>query len=84
MRKDKTQRIKSLADAVIMIDIMPAVKTHLGDIDMLDKDANCIQNVGKDWVYLGTLEDLTDQEFDQVFASAQDYAKRLCESFCHR
>ena len=84
MRKDKTQRIKFLADAAIIIDILPAVKTHLGEIDMLDKDANCIQNVGKDWVYLGTLEDLTDQEFDQVFASAQDYAKRLCESFCHR
>lgn len=80
-RKEQEQKLKDFAQEGVIIEFNPAVKTHIGEIDMLDRNANCIQALDKEWIFLGTLADLTDEEFYKVFSSAQKFAERLTKQF---
>lgn len=76
-RAEMEEKVKTFASSAIFVNIVPNINTHLGNISMLDANASCIENVLGDWVIVGNLSDLTDEEFDKVFHSTREYAKFL-------
>lgn len=83
-RKENTELIRNYAEIIGIVDITPHLNTHLGRVTMLDGDSNLIEEVGHDWFIQGTLEQLTDQEFDQVFSAVQDNASKVLATFSSR
>ncbi len=73
----KENLIKDYAEVAVIIDITPHIHTHLGTITMLDRDASLIQEVGKDWCIQGTLQQLTDEEFDQIYSAVRADARKV-------
>ena len=47
---------------------------------MLDKNSALIEEIGTDWCTIGHLQDLTDEEFNQLFTAVQAYANKLMTS----
>jgi hypothetical protein len=83
-RAEKETLIKDYADVAAIVDIYPKVNTHLGRVTMLDKDATLIEEVAGDWFIQGTLQQLTDEEFDQIFSAVQRDAEKVLSSFCSK
>jgi hypothetical protein len=83
-RAAKETLIKDYADVAAIVDIYPKVNTHLGRVTMLDKEATLIEEVAGDWVIKGTLQQLTDQEFDQIFTAVQRDAQKVLAYFCSK
>lgn len=83
-RKENTELIRNYAEIIGIVDITPHLNTHLGKVTMLDGDSNLIEEVAGDWFIQGTLEQLTDQEFDQVFSAVQDNASKVLATFSSR
>lgn len=76
-RKENETLIKDFAEILGMVDINPSVDTHLGRVTMLDGDAHLIEEVGKDWCIQGTLDQLTDEEFNQIFTAVRHEAAKV-------
>ena len=70
-RKIQEQKIYDYAEVAGIIGIYPHISTHLGKVTMLDSSAHLIEEISGDWCIQGTLDQLTDQEFDQVFTAVQ-------------
>lgn len=79
-RIQRESLIKAFADAAIIVDINPSVNTHLGKVTMLDRDATLIEEVGKDWCIIGQIQELTNDEFNQLFTAVQSYASKVLSS----
>lgn len=76
-RQTNETLIKDFADILGMVDINPSVDTHLGRVTMLDGDARLIEEVGKDWCIQGTLDQLTDEEFNRIFTAVRQEAAKV-------
>ena len=76
-RQTNETLIKDFADILGMVDINPSVDTHLGRVTMLDGDARLIEEVGKDWCIKGTLDQLTDEEFNRIFTAVRQEAAKV-------
>ena len=76
-RQTNETLIKDFADILGMVDINPSVDTHLGRVTMLDGDARLIEEVGKDWCIQGTLDQLTDEEFNRIFTAVRHEAAKV-------
>lgn len=83
-RKENTDLIRDYAETIGIVDITPHLNTHLGRVTMLDGDANLIEEVAGDWCIQGTLDQLTDQEFDQIFTAVQKDASKVLASVASR
>ena len=79
-RIQRESLIKAFADAAIIVDINPSINTHLGKVTMLDRDATLIEEVGKDWCIIGQIQELTNDEFNQLFTAVQSYAGKVLSS----
>lgn len=79
-RSQKESAIKAFANSVSFVDINPSIHTHLGKVTMLDKNSALIEEIGTDWCTIGHLQDLTDEEFNQLFTAVQAYANKLMTS----
>ena len=79
-RFQNASAIKSFANSVSFVDISPNIHTHLGKVTMLDKNSALIEEIGTDWCTIGHLQDLTDEEFNQLFTAVQAYASKLMTS----
>jgi len=51
---------------------------------MLDGDAHLIEEVAGDWCIQGTLDQLTDQEFDQIFTAVQNDVSKVLSQFASK
>lgn len=76
-RNEKENAIRAYTEAIGFVDINPHLNTHLGKVTMLDGDAHLIEEIDKDWCILGTLDQLTNQEFDQIYTAVQQNASRV-------
>lgn len=83
-RKENTDLIRDYAEIIGIVDITPHLNTHLGKVTMLDGDANLIEEVGHDWCIQGTLDQLTDQEFDQIFTAVKKDASKVLSQFASK
>ena len=83
-RAEKETLIRDYADIAAIVEISPKVNTHLGQVTMLDKEATLIEEVAGDWCIQGTLQQLTDEEFDQIFSAVQRDAEKVLSSFCSK
>lgn len=83
-RKENTDLIRDYAEIIGIVDITPHLNTHLGKVTMLDGDANLIEEVGHDWCIQGTLDQLTDQEFDQIFTAVKRDASKVLSQFASK
>lgn len=83
-RKQQEDKVKAYAHAAIIVDIAPAVETHLGKVNMLDRESALMEDYAGDWIYRGELADLNDEEFDQVFRAVQANALKLLASVAQR
>ena len=79
-RAEKESLIRDYADVAAIVEISPKVNTHLGLVTMLAKDATLIEEVAGDWCIQGTLQQLTDEEFDQIFSAVQRDASKVLSS----
>ena len=76
-RETNEALIKEFAQESGMVDINPSIDTHLGRITLLDDNARLIEEVDGNWCIQGTLDQLTDQEFNQVFSAVQGFASKV-------
>lgn len=83
-RAEKESLIRDYADVAAIVEISPKVNTHLGLVTMLDKDATLIEEVAGDWCIQGTLQQLTDEEFDQIFSAVQRDVKKVLAYCCSK
>ena len=83
-RTEKESLIRDYADVAVIVAIYPQVNTHLGQVTMLGKEATLIQEVAGDWCIQGTLQQLTDEEFDQIFSAVKRDAEKVLSSFCSK
>lgn len=83
-RKQMEDKVRAYAHAAIIVDIVPAVETSKGRVNMLDRDATLMEDYAGDWIYRGELADLNDEEFDQVFRAVQANALKLLASVAQR
>ena len=83
-RTEKESLIRDYADVAVIVAIYPQVNTHLGQVTMLDKEATLIQEVAGDWCIQGTLQQLTDEEFDQIFSAVKRDAEKVLSYFCSK
>lgn len=83
-RKENTNLIRDYAEIIGIVDITPHLNTHLGKVTMLDGDANLIEEVAGDWCIQGTLDQLTDQEFDQIFTAVKKDASKTLSQFASK
>ena len=65
-RTEQETIVKNYAKVAAIIDFPTPIQTHLGRVDMLDMTGTPIQVEGKDWVVLGDLSDLYQQEMEAV------------------
>ncbi len=76
-RQSREDKVRAYAHAAIIVDIAPAVETHLGKVNMLDRDATLMEDYAGDWIIKGQLSDLTDEEFNNIFKAVQENAKQM-------
>ena len=72
-RKDFETLIQDFAELVEFVDLTPGITTHLGKINMLDNAANLLQDKTK----VGTLQQLTDEEFTTVYTEVRNQARKI-------
>lgn len=83
-RITKENLIKDYAEISGIVSIDPNVSTHLGRITMLDGSANLIEEVGGDWCIQGSLQQLTDEEFDQIYTAVRNDAQRVMSTVANK
>lgn len=81
-RKENEEKITNFVAASGFIDLNPKIETHLGTIDLVcysyfKNKAYLAEEINKDWHYKGTLDQLTDEEFEKVFAAVRDFAEKV-------
>ena len=75
-RKDFESLIQDFAELVEFVDLTPGITTHLGRITMLDNAANLLQDKTK----VGTLQQLTDEEFSTIYTEVRNQARQILAS----
>ena len=75
-RKEFESLIQDFAELVEFVDLTPGITTHLGKITMLDNAANLLQDKTK----VGTLQQLTDEEFNTVYTEVRSRARQILAS----
>jgi len=75
-RKDFESLIQDFAELVEFVDLTPGITTHLGRIIMLDNAANLLQDKTK----VGTLQQLTNEEFSTVYTEVRNQARQILAS----
>lgn len=75
-RETNESLIQDFAELVEFVDITPGVTTHLGRITRLDNAANLLQDKTK----VGTLQQLTDEEFNTVYTEVRNQARKIIAS----
>ena len=75
-RKDFESLIQDFAELVEFVDLTPGISTHLGKITRLDNAANLLQDKTK----VGTLQQLTDEEFNTVYTEVRTKARQILGS----
>lgn len=83
-RNEKESAVKKYAEVIGIVDIRPHLNTHLGLVTMLDGDAHLIEEVGHDWCIQGSLDQLTDDEFNQIYTAVQNDAAQVLASVASR
>lgn len=83
-RITKENLIKDYAEISGIVSINPNVSTHLGRITMLDGSANLIEESGGDWCIQGILQQLTDEEFDQIYTAVRNDAQRVMATVANK
>ena len=78
-RAYNTNQVMDLADKAGFIDISPT-ETKLGTVDTITNFGELVDSASGDWNILGTLDDLSNEEFNLVFSSVLDFCKRVMES----
>ena len=79
-REEREKKLSDFAQAAIMVDISPAVKTRRGNVNLIVSSPSgpqLIEEINKDWCFCGKIADLTDEEFEDVFSAAQRHAEKL-------
>ena len=76
-RQEQETVVKNYAEAAVMIDFNPAIQTHIGTINMLDMNATPINVIGKDWIILGSISELTQAEFNLLFTAIREHARQV-------
>ena len=75
-RKDFESLIQDFAELVEFVDLTPGISTHLGKITRLDNAANLLQDKTK----VGTLQQLTDEEFNTVYTEVRTKVRQILGS----
>ena len=76
-RTEQETIVKNYAKVAAIIDFPKPIQTHLGRVDMLDMTGTPIQVEGKDWVVLGDLSDLYQQEMEDVRLAVLEHARQV-------
>ena len=76
-RTEQETIVKNYAKVAAIIDFPTPIQTHLGRVDMLDMTGTPIQVEGKDWVVLGDLSDLYQQEMEAVRQAVLEHARQV-------
>lgn len=76
-RTEQENIVKNYAKVAVIIDFPTPINTHLGRIDMLDMTGTPIKVEGKDWVILGNLSDLYQQEMESVRQAVMEHAQQV-------
>lgn len=76
-RTEQETIVKNYAKVAAIIDFPTPIQTHLGRVDMLDMTGTPIQVEGKDWVVLGDLSDLYQQEMEDVRRAVLEHARQV-------
>ena len=76
-RTEQETIVKNYAKVAAIIDFPTPIQTHLGRVDMLDMTGTPIQVEGKDWVVLGDLSDLYQQEMESVRQAVMEHAQQV-------
>ena len=76
-RTEQETIVKNYAKVAAIIDFPKPIQTHLGRVDMLDMTGTPIQVEGKDWVVLGDLSDLYQQEMEAVRRAVLEHARQV-------
>ena len=76
-RTEQETIVKNYAKVAAIIDFPTPIQTHLGRVDMLDMTGTPIQVEGKDWVVLGHLADLYQQEMEAVRRAVLEHARQV-------
>lgn len=77
IRTEQEDIIRNYTRVAAIVEFPDPIDTHIGKIDMLDMAATPIKVEGKDWVVLGSLADLNQQEFEQVRLGVAEHARQL-------
>ena len=76
-RTEQETIVKNYAKVAAIIDFPTPIQTHLGRVNMLDMTGTPIQVEGKDWVVLGDLSDLYQQEMEDVRRAVLEHARQV-------
>ena len=76
-RTEQETIVKNYAKVAAIIDFPDPIQTHLGRVDMLDMTGTPIRVEGKDWVVLGNLSDLYQEEMDAVRLAVMEHARQV-------
>lgn len=76
-RTEQETIVKNYAKVAVIIDFPKPINTHLGRIDMLDMTGTPIKVEGNDWVILGNLSDLYQQEMESVRQAVMEHAQQV-------
>lgn len=76
-RTEQETIVKNYAKVAVIIDFPNPIDTHIGRIDMLDMTGTPIKVEGKDWVILGNLSDLSQQEMESVRQAVMEHAQQV-------
>jgi hypothetical protein len=82
-RAFNTQKIMDLAEISGFIDVKPT-ETKLGVVDTITSFGELVNSDSGDWHILGSLDDLTTEEFNSVFTSVQDFCQRVMQSAANK
>lgn len=81
-RAYNTNQIMELAELSGFIDVKPT-ETRLGTVDTITSFGELVDSASG-WHILGSLDDLTNEEFNQVFSSVQDFCKKVMQSAANK
>ena len=79
IRTNLEDKLLNFAKSAIMISFYTPIKTAMGDIDLIAENGTCMQDIDGDWIFRGSVHDLTDEDFMKVYDSALEKAKELLE-----
>lgn len=82
-RAYNTNQIMELAELSGFIDVKPT-ETRLGTVDTITSFGELVDSASGNWHILGSLDDLTNEEFNQVFSSVQDFCKKVMQSAANK